>query len=123
MKEQILDLEKKYWEGMQNHNYDVVKNLTYFPCTVVSKKGIKSIDEPTFKEMFDSGKDMKMKIKGISEAVVQSFSKSFATIAYIIEMDADENGQNTLHKCVCTSSWIMENGVWKCATHSESDLA
>ena len=122
MEDQILDLETKYWHGMANHDYETVKSLTYFPCTTISKQGVKSIDEPTFKQMFEQGEGMKMSIKGITEAVIEMFSKSFATIGYIVEIETDNNGEKTSSKCACSSAWIQENGVWKCQLHSESDL-
>ena len=32
MEMEIMELEKKYWQGMENRNYETVKNLTHFPC-------------------------------------------------------------------------------------------
>lgn len=121
MKDQIIELERKYWDGMANLDYEIVKNLTYFPCIVASKDGVNQIDEPTYKKYFDMGQGMKMKIKGLTDAVVELFSKSFATIGYLIEIEVDNQGEIRNSKCVCTSTWILENGDWKCVMHTESD--
>lgn len=123
MEDQILELEKKYWQGMASLDYDTVRDLTYFPCTVVSKYGVKYLDEPTYKKNFDMGEGMKMEIKGISEAVVQMFSKSFATIGYLIDVEFESQGQFRKAKCACSSAWIQENGKWKCSLHSEADYS
>ena len=122
MEDQILKLETQYWQGMTNHEYDIVKKLTYFPCTVVSNNGVKSVDESTFKSLFDQGSDIKMQIKGLTDAVVKVFSQSFATIGYVVEIEMDINGKSTLNKCACTSAWIQENGFWRCQLHAETDL-
>jgi len=37
MELQIIELEKKYWQGMENHDYETVKNLTHFPCIIAGK--------------------------------------------------------------------------------------
>ena len=44
MEDQIIELERKYWDGMANLDYETVKNLTYFPCIVASKDGVNQID-------------------------------------------------------------------------------
>lgn len=122
MEKQILDLEKKYWDGMANHDFETVKHLTYFPCIVASKEGVKSIDEPTFKALFDRGKGVKMSINAIKEAVTQVFSNSYAVIGYVIDIETNHDGKSSTGSCYCTSTWILENGEWKCIMHSEGDL-
>jgi len=122
MRDQILDLEKKYWEAIEVHDFEKVKALTYFPCTVAGSKGVKSLDEATYKKLSDQGKDIKMTVKGITDVIVQTISNSFATIAYILEIEGENNGQKNSNKCACTSVWVLENGHWKCLLHTESDL-
>jgi hypothetical protein len=34
METQVIELEKKYWQGMENHDYEMVKKLTRFPCII-----------------------------------------------------------------------------------------
>lgn len=123
MEDQILDLEREYWQGMASLDYGTVRDLTYFPCTVVSKDGVKYIDEPTYKKYFEMGEGMKMEILGITEAVVQMFSKSFATIGYLVEIEVENQGQVRKSKCACSSTWIQENGKWKCSMHTEVDYS
>lgn len=64
METQIIELEKKYWQGMENHDYETVKNLTLFPCIIAGKNGVQSIDESKFKKMFESGDGKKNKSFG-----------------------------------------------------------
>ena len=62
METQIIELEKKYWQGMENHDYETVKQLTYFPCIIAGKNGVQSVDEAKFKKMFESGEGDKIKV-------------------------------------------------------------
>jgi len=121
MKTQILELEKKYWQGMENHDYETVKNLTRFPCIVAGKNGVQSVDEPSFKKMFDSGSGANYKGLNITGAETQTINDNTAVIAYLIEI-GKEDGNEPMH-CACTSTWLKENDNWVCAMHTESELA
>ena len=59
--ENIAQLEKKYWKGMETGDLASVKSLTRFPCIVAGKNGVRSVDEATFEKMFKSGRDKKLK--------------------------------------------------------------
>lgn len=122
MNSNILKLEKKYWEGMAEKNFETVKNLTYFPCIVAGKSGVQSVDESTFKKMFESGNDKQLKVQDISNVEVQVINENTAVIAYIITIAYSSDGKKSLNNCVCSSTWIMENGNWLCALHTETDL-
>lgn len=122
MEKQIIELEKKYWDGMERHNYETVKSLTRFPCIIAGKTGVRSVDEPTFKKMFESGQGDKIKVMNISDAEVQSAGENSAIIAYIIELGIMGDSKKSPMKCACTSTWVKENANWVCALHTETDL-
>jgi len=117
MNNEIINLEKKYWDGMAVHDYETVKNLTKFPCIVAGKKGVMAVDEPAYKKMFEQGADRTMKVNGISEEQVQA-GEDHAMIAYLIDLNYDGKTM----KCACTSTWVKVDGNWLCAMHTESDL-
>jgi len=117
MKNEIVELEKKYWDGMADHNYETVKGLTKFPCIVAGKQGVMSVDEPSYKKMFEQGSGRKMKVRSISDEQIE-MGKDHALIAYLIELDYD----GKVMKCACTSTWLKEDEQWLCAMHTESDL-
>lgn len=117
MKNEISELEKKYWDGMANHDYETVRSLTKFPCLVAGRQGVMSVDEANYKRMFEQGSGRKISVIRISDELVE-MGKDHALIAYLIEMDF--NGKNM--KCACSSTWLKEDGQWLCALHTESDL-
>ncbi|OXA79537.1 protein of unknown function [Flavobacterium aquidurense] len=123
METQIIELEKKYWQGMENHDYETVKNLTHFPCIIAGKTGLQSVDEATFKKMFESTDGNKIKVLTISDVETQLLTENTAVAAYQIELEMADNKQNTSMKCVCTSTWIKENNNWVCALHTETELS
>jgi len=121
MENQMLDLEKKYWKAMESRDFDTLKILTHFPCIVAGKDGVRSVDEATFKKMFESGEGRQLKVLNISEAETQTIGDS-AIIAYLIELEYTMEGQQSSGKCACTSTWVKNNNNWVCAMHTESDL-
>jgi hypothetical protein len=123
METQIMELEKKYWQGMENHDYETVKNLTRFPCIIAGKNGVQSIDETKFKEMFESGDGDKIKVLNFSDIETQLVAEDAAVIAYSIELGLMDNEQKDPMKCACTSTWIKENNNWVCVLHTEAELA
>ena len=123
METQIIELEKKYWQGMENHDYETVKKLTHFPCIIAGKTGVRSVDEATFKKMFESGDGNKIKVLNISNVEAQTLDENTAVIAYIIELGIVDDQQKAPMKCACTSTWIKENNNWVCALHTEAELS
>ncbi len=118
MENQILEFERKYWQGMESHDFNTVKNLTYFPCIVAGKKGVNTVDEAAYKKMFDSGKNIQTKVWNISAAESQTINETTAIVAYLIELEYDGKRMS----CACTSTWVKDQDKWLCAMHTESDL-
>jgi len=121
METEIFNLEKKYWQGMEDHQYETVKNLTHFPCIIAGRNGVQSVDEPSFKKMFESGEGDKIKVLGYLDIISHLPTQETAVTAYIIELlDTKENKSV---KCSCTSTWIKENDRWLCMLHTETELS
>ena len=123
METQIIELEKKYWQGMENHDYETVKKLTRFPCIIAGKNGVHSVDEANFKKMFDSGDGDKIKVLNFSDVQTQLVAENTAVIAYLIELGILGDVQNAPAKCASTSTWIKENNNWTCLLHTEAELS
>ncbi len=122
METQIEALETEYWHGMETHNYQTVRKLTHFPCIVASKNGVQTVDEPTFKKMFESGDGDKIKVKSINNFETQIIGESAIT-AYIIELSVTGKENEPSTKCACTSTWVKKDGEWFCALHTETELS
>jgi len=123
METQIIELEKNYWHGMENHDYEVVKDLTHFPCIIAGKNGVQSVDEAQFKKMFESGNGDKIKVANLTNIESQLLGENNAVIAYIIELEIVGGKRNSPMKCACTSTWINDNNKWVCVLHTEAELS
>ena len=121
METQITELEKEYWQAMQNHDFDTIKRLTRFPCLVAGKNGIRQVDEASFKAMFDSSENTQLKVIEISSPEVQVIHEQIGLIAYPITVEYLVGGEKTIFNCVCTSTWVKEDDHWICAMHTETE--
>lgn len=121
MENQILNLEKKYWNAMESRDFNTVKSLTRFPCIIAGENGVRSVDEASFKRMFDSGEGKQTKVLNISGEEIQMMNDT-AVIAYLIELEYNVDGQGSSRKCACASAWVKENSNWVCSLHTESQL-
>jgi len=122
METQIIELEKEYWQAMENRDFATIKRLTRFPCIVAGKNGIRQVDEATFKAMFDSSENMQLKVIEISSTATQVIREQTAVIAYQITMEYKIDGKNTAFHCACTSTWVQEDDQWICGMHTETEL-
>lgn len=122
MDTQIIELEKKYWHGVENNDYEAVKSLTLFPCIVAGKNGVESISEADFKNRFDSGQTNKIKVLDIYDIKEKIIDDNTAVIGYLIDFGGENNNPKEIIKCTCTSTWIKENNNWKCVLHTETEL-
>lgn len=121
MENQILNLEKKYWNAMESRDFNTVKSLTRFPCIIAGENGVRSVDEASFKKMFDSGEGKQTKVLNISGEEIQIMDDT-TVIAYLVELEYNADGQRSSHKCACASAWVKENSNWVCSLHTESQL-
>lgn len=122
MRNEIIILEKKYWDAMANHDFETVKELTFFPCITAGKQGVRSIDEDTFAQMFEQAKNIEMKVIDISNEQVTIISDDYVVLGYNIILEHMAEGQTRQSRCVCTSAWVRVNGNWQCPLHTETEL-
>lgn len=122
MKDEILKLEKAYWSGMENHELEVVTNLTYFPCILASKNGPRKMTEEDFKKVFEQAEGMEMQVNNIDDVQFHNVSEELAVIAYSIELTHKTKDKEIKSKCACSSTWLKSDNAWKCIQHSEADL-
>lgn len=122
MEKQLLQLEKKYWKAMENHDFETVKGLTRFPCIVAGRTGVRTMDAASFQQMFASGAGRQIKLLDISGEESQVINEDTAVIAYLTGFEYITGNDRSSFRCACTSTWVKENGNWVCALHTETDL-
>ncbi len=113
-KNDIIELERKYWDAMKSNDVEAAVKLTKFPCTLTSPKGVQKVSEDQYRELMKASKPEVYKGIELEDPQVEILNKDTAFITYSIQF----NGMKMLD----VSTWIRENGTWTCAYHSENPI-
>lgn len=112
---EILGLERKYWQAMANNDVEAAVSLTRFPCVVTSPKGAMKVDESQYREMMAkvSARDAAAyKDVQLENPQVEVLNDDAAMISYSTRVRG--------MKMLDVSTWVREGGEWRCAFHSEN---
>jgi ketosteroid isomerase-like protein len=120
--QELIGLEKKFWQAMQKKDLDTALSLTSFPCIVAGSQGVMSVDEDQFTEMFNSeGKLQSFEIGGSPS--IRLLDENTAIVAYDVHSVMTKDGRDQATDAIDTSTWIKRDGKWLCAHHTEVERA
>lgn len=117
--QQLIELEKKYWQAMQDHDLKTAVSLTDFPCIVAGERGVQAIDQKQFEQMFNSHNEDIVEFDFEDTPEVRMLGPDTAVIAYKIQSVVNKEGQERPMKAIDTSTWIRRGEKWVCAMHTE----
>lgn len=108
---QVIELEQKYWQAMQNDDIEAAVSLTRFPCLITSPQGSRLVVEDDFRNMMKGHSGKSYEGMEMKNNMVQILNDETAIITY----EAVLNGKTHID----ASTWVNENGSWVCAFHTE----
>ena len=120
-KQQIIDLETRFWQSMKDKDVDTAKSLIAKEGLVTGPMGTMTMDPDKYAQMTREGQWTLQNFKMDKVEVVQPNSDS-AIIAYEVRQTGDMKGQPMDLRCADSSVWVKEGGDWKCALHTETIL-
>ena len=120
-KQQIIDLETRFWQSMKDKDVDTAKSLIAKEGLVTGPMGTMTMDPEKYAQMTRDGQWTLQNFKMDKVEVVQPNSDS-AIIAYEVRQTGDMKGQPMDLRCADSSVWVKEGGDWKCALHTETIL-
>jgi uncharacterized protein (TIGR02246 family) len=119
--QEILELEKQYWQAMKDNDVTAALQLTDFPCIVSGPQGVGRIDEQTFMSMM-SNPSYSIQNVELKDAQVRMLSDDVAIVAYKAHEELTVAGRPVTLDVTDSSTWIRRDGRWLCALHTESIL-
>ena len=120
IEKEIMDLEKQYWEAMQNRDVDAAMRLTDESCIVVGAQGVGLINKAQMAEMMRAARYTVNKIEFVGNMQVKLLSDDVGVIAYRVREDLFVDDKQIVLEAADSSTWIRRNGRWFCALHTES---
>ena len=120
VKDELLALEKRYWQAIQNSDFETALDLTDEPCIVTGAQGVASLDRDRFRDLMRSAN---FKIEDVyfePDAQVRVLGADTAVLAYTVRERLTVDGKSVTMEAADASTWVRRDGRWRCALHSES---
>lgn len=117
---EILQLEHRFWQAIQDKDVDAAMNLTEFPCIVAGASGIGSVDSEGFKKMMTGATYTLHRFDIEKGAKVRLVTDDVALVAYKVREQLTVDGKPATLDAADASVWVRRDGRWRCAMHTES---
>ena len=120
LEQELVSLEHRYWRAVQDHDVETAVSLTDFPCIVAGSRGVRSVDERTYREMMASSSYQVKRFTVKGEMQARMLSDDVGIVAYEIHELLNVNGSSIAIDATDASTWVRRGGRWRCALHTES---
>lgn len=116
---ELLDLEKRYWQAIQEKDADAAMQLTDEECIVTGAQGVGRITRDVLSDMMKNAPytlhDFELK-----DPEVRQLRDDVAILAYKVHEELTVDGKPVQLDAADASTWVRRNGRWLCALHTES---
>lgn len=115
----IERLEKTFWQSMVDKDADKAATMIADPSLVTGPAGTMRMDPELYKKMTKEGEWTLDRFE-FSDVNVIFPNEDTGIIAYKVHQEGTMKGQKMDLNCADSSTWVREDGEWKCALHTES---
>jgi uncharacterized protein (TIGR02246 family) len=120
-KQELLDVEKEFWDAMKTKDAKSAGRLTDDGCIIVGAQGVSAIDSQAMAKMTKEGKwDLKQYSFDEKSTQVRFLTDDIAIVAYKVNETVVMDGQTIPLEANDSSVWVRRDGEWRCALHTES---
>ena len=117
--QQLVELEKKYWDAMVAKDVDTAVRMSDDPCYIAGAQGISQITNEQYRKLMTDGK-WTLHSYTMDKMLTRLVSADVAIIAYTVTEKLTVDGKPLTLTANDASTWVRRNGEWKCALHTES---
>lgn len=119
VEQEILALEKRYWQALKENDVTTALQLTDFPCIITGPQGLGRVDEQTFMQMMNAS-PYSIDDFELNDAQVRVLRDDVAVVAYKAHEELTVEGKPLTLDVTDSSTWIKRDGRWVCALHTEA---
>jgi hypothetical protein len=120
VEKELLDLERKYWQAMQDKDAETALRLTDDPCIVSGAQGVASLDRQRLVGMLKQGGWEIRRFEIDPDVKLRMLGDDVAVLAYKVREELTVDGKPVKLEAADASTWVRRNGSWVCALHTES---
>jgi hypothetical protein len=117
--QELLDLERQFWQAIKDRDMDKIMRLTDEQCVVAGAQGVSAIDRQTMAKMLDAP-SYSLNDFAITGEQVRLLADNVAVVAYRVREQLTVEGKPVTFEASDASTWIRRDGHWRCALHTES---
>ncbi|MEQ1782083.1 MAG: nuclear transport factor 2 family protein [Hyphomonadaceae bacterium] len=120
-KDDIIKLEKSYWDAMKAKDGDKSAELSGETSIVSGAKGVMSIPKSKMGKMTEEG-NWTLDSYEFDDVQFAAPTPDVAIIAYTVKQKGTMDGKKTEMRAADSSTWIRGAKGWECHAHSETVL-
>jgi len=117
---QLLELERQYWQALKDRDDLGALRLSDDPCIVAGATGIASLDHRALAGMLKQGTWQLRDFQIDPDVKVKMLGDDVAVLAYKVREDLTVDGKPVRLEAADASTWVRRDGRWLCALHTES---
>src|SRR4051812_9623946 len=117
--QQLVDLEKKYWDAMMARDVDGAVRMSDDPCYIAGAQGVSQISNEQYRKLMTDGK-WTLHSYTMDKILARLVSPDVAIIAYTVTENLTVEGQKLTLTANDTSTWVRKGNEWKCSLHTEA---
>jgi hypothetical protein len=118
--QELLDLEKQYWQAIKDKDIEAAMRLTDETCFVAGAQGAGRIDKKTMAAMMAAAPFTVHNFEFRGEPLVRFVREDVAIVAYRIREELTVEGKPVTLDAADASTWVKRDGRWLCVLHTES---
>jgi uncharacterized protein (TIGR02246 family) len=119
IEQELLDLEKQYWQAIKDKDADAATLLTDDPCILTGAQGVGRVGREAIGKMMQSAQ-YTLDEFALTDPEVRMIRDDVAVLAYEVHEQLTVEGQPVTLVAADTSTWVRRDGRWVCAVHTES---
>jgi ketosteroid isomerase-like protein len=120
-RDDIIALEKSYWEAMRAKDGNRTAELSADPALVTGMQGVMSIAKNKMGQMTEDG-NWTLESYSFDDVEVVTPTPDVAIIAYTVDQQVTMHGKSQTLRAADSSTWIRGSEGWQCHAHSETML-
>jgi Domain of unknown function (DUF4440) len=118
--QELIDLEKRYWEAIQKRDGATATRLSDARCLVVGPQGIGKLDREGLAGLVENPPHELKRWRLDGDVHVSTIADGVALVAYKVNEEMVVDGQTTTLEAYDSSVWVRRDGGWVCAAHTET---
>lgn len=117
----LFELEQRFWQSMVDEDTDTALGMLCEPAFMVSPHGSMKFDHAGYRQMAEHG-SMLIKSYELRDMDATFPTDDAAILTYKVKQVLSPRGksQEIEQHMADTSTWIREEGGWRCVMHTEA---